>query len=37
METPIFTYLYFTLFLNLKHIQSISTDKQVFQFCLHAM
>ena len=32
------THLYFiSIFLNLKHIQNNTIDKQIFQFCLEAI
>ena len=37
MEVPIFLKYFIPIYLNLKHIQSITTVKQIFQFCLYAI
>ena len=37
MQIPIFLKYFIPIYLNLKHIQSITTVKQIFQFCLHAI
>ena len=34
MQIPIFLRYIISIFLNLKHIQSITTVTQLFQFCL---
>ena len=36
MQTAIFLRYFISIFVNLKHIQNITTAKQIFQFCLHA-
>ena len=37
MQIPIFLKYFIPIFLNLNHIQSITTVNQIFQFCLHAI
>ena len=37
MRIPIFLKYFIPIYLDLKHIQSITTVKQVFQFCLYAI
>ena len=35
MKIPIFLRFFISTFLNLKHIQNITTVKQMYQICLH--
>ena len=35
MQIPIFLRYFISTFLNLKHIQNITTVKQIYQICLH--
>ena len=37
MQIPIFLIYFIPVYLNLKHIQSITTAKEVFQFRLYAI
>ena len=37
MQIPIFLKYFIPIYLNLEHIQSITTVRQTFQFCLYAI